>query len=66
MAVAAVSADCWYALEKTTDLSQPFVVDPTTWTKGSALAAGSQELSISLDAKEPQAFYRVVVSKSAP
>ena len=64
--VAEVSADYWYALEKTTDLSQPFAVDATTWTKGSSLASGTQELSVALDANEPQAFYRVVVSAHAP
>lgn len=64
--VDSVSADCWYALEKTTDLRQPFVVDPTTWTSGSALLAGDGELVIELDDSEPSAFYRVVVSDIAP
>ena len=64
--VSEVTADYWYALEKTTDLSKPFVLDETTWTKGSALAAGEKELMISRAANETQAFYRVVVSTTAP
>ena len=60
------SADCWYALKKTTDLSEPFVVDTDTWTKGSDLIAGTGELSIALGAGETQAFYRIVVSTTAP
>ena len=64
--VAEISADCWYALEKTTDLTKDFVVDASTWTKGSDLIAGTSELSIKLGGAEPQAFYRVVVSATAP
>ena len=58
--------DLWYALEKTTDLTKPFVIDTTTWTKGSSLLAGEKELVIALGGTEPQAFYRVVVSTTAP
>ena len=64
--VSDVAADHWYALEKTTDLSKPFVIDESTWTKGSALAAGEKELSIARAANEAQAFYRIVVSTTAP
>ena len=61
-----VKPNLWYALEKTTDLTKPFVVDTTTWTKGSSLLAGEKELVIALGGTEPQAFYRVVVSTTAP
>ena len=64
--VAEIDANCWYALEKTTDLTKDFVVDASTWTKGSDLLAGTSELSIKLGGAEPQAFYRVVVSGTAP
>ena len=64
--VSDVAADYWYALEKTTDLSKPFVLDETTWTKGSALASGEKELSIARKVNEAQAFYRIVVSTTAP
>ena len=64
--VAEISADCWYALEKTTDLTKDFVIDASTWTKGSDLLVGTTELSIKLGGGEPQAFYRVVVSATAP
>ena len=64
--VAGAQADYWYALEKTTDLTKEFVVDASTWTKGSDLLAGTSELSIRLGGAEPQAFYRVVVSTAAP
>ena len=64
--VSEVAADYWYALEKTTDLSKPFVLDETTWTKGSALASGEKELSIARNVNEAQAFYRIVVSTTAP
>ena len=63
--VADAQANCWYALEKTTDLTKDFAVDAATWTKGSDLLAGSGELSIALGA-DAQAFYRVVVSATAP
>ena len=59
-------ANYWYALEKTTDLTKDFVVDASTWTKGSDLLAGDAELVIKLGGTEPQAFYRVVVSTTAP
>ena len=61
-----LSADCWYALEKTTDLTKPFVIDASTWTSGASLLAGTSELVIALGGTEPQAFYRVVVSTTAP
>ena len=64
--VAEIDANCWYALEKTTDLTKHFVVDASTWTKGSDLLAGTSVLSIKLGGAEPQAFYRVVVSGTAP
>ncbi len=64
--VSDVQANYWYALEKTTDLTRPFVVDASTWTKGSALLAGEKELSIALEAGDRQAFYRIVVSSTAP
>ena len=64
--VADAQANYWYALEKTTDLTKDFVVDASTWTKGSDLIAGTSELSIKLGGAEPQAFYRVVVSATAP
>ena len=55
--VSKVQAGCWYALKKTTDLSEPFVVVEDTWTKGSDLISGTGELSVALDAGESQAFY---------
>lgn len=61
-----VEGDCWYAIEKTTDLSQSFVIDESTWTKGSELAAGGKELLIARQENEAQAFYRIVVSSAAP
>ena len=56
----------WYALKKTTDLSEPFVVVEDTWTKGSDLISGTGELSVALDAGESQAFYRIEVSSVDP
>ena len=64
--VSGAKADRWYALAKTTDLSQPFVLDPATWVSGADLLAGTGELSIALDENEPAAFYRVVESDVAP
>ena len=64
--VSDVKPDLWYALEKTTDLTKPFEVDESTWTKGSDLIGGDKELAILLRANEPQAFYSVVVSASKP
>ena len=64
--VADAQANFWYALEKTTDLTKEFVVDATTWTKGSDLLAGDSELVITLGGTDSQAFYRVVVSATAP
>lgn len=64
--VSEVQADCWYALEKTTDLARPFVVDRSTWVSGASLMAGARELSIDVDGSEPQAFYRIVVSAGKP
>ena len=64
--VADVKPDLWYALEKTTDLTKPFEVDESTWTKGSDLIGGDKELAIMLLANEPQAFYRVVVATEKP
>ena len=61
-----LKSDLWYALEKTTDLTKPFVIDTTTWTKGSEIIGGTKELVIALYGTEPQAFYRVVVSTTAP
>lgn len=64
--VTGAQSGCWYALEKTTDLSKGFVVDESTWVSGATLASGSGELSIALGAGEDQAFYRVVVSAVKP
>ncbi len=64
--VSEVKAGCWYALEKTSDLSKPFAVDESTWVSGASLLAGTSELSIVLDGSEPNGFYRVVVSTVAP
>jgi len=64
--VSEVQANCWYALEKTSDLSKPFAVDESTWVSGASLLAGTSELSIVLDGSEPNGFYRVVVSTVAP
>ena len=61
-----VKPNLWYALSKTTDLTKPFVIDATTWTKGSEIIGGTKELVIALYGSEPQAFYRVVVSTTAP
>ena len=59
-------ANYWYALEKTTDLTKEFVVDETTWVKGSEILAGEKELEIALVPEDKSAFYRVVVSTTAP
>lgn len=64
--VSKVQAGCWYALKKTTDLSEPFVVVEDTWMKGSDLISGTGELSVALDAGESQAFYRIEVSSVDP
>ena len=64
--VSEAQANCWYALEKTTDLALPFVVDQSTWVSGSSLIAGSAELAIAMDGSESQAFYRIVVSATKP
>ena len=64
--VSEAQANCWYALEKTTDLAQPFVVDQSTWVSGSSLIAGTAELAIAMDGSESQAFYRIVVSATKP
>lgn len=64
--VSEVQPDCWYALEKTKDLAQPFIVDASTWVSGSSLVAGTAKLTIAVDSSEPQAFYRIVVSTTKP
>lgn len=64
--VADVKANLWYALEKTTDLTKPFTVDSTTWASGAQILAGDKELVIALGGTDKQAFYRVVVSTTAP
>ncbi len=64
--VAGVKKDCWYALEKTTDLAVDFAVDESTWTKGSLLLDGDSVLEIALGENEPHAFYRVVESDKDP
>ena len=56
----------WYALEKTTDLSQGFVLDASTWTSASALLAGTGELEISIGENETCAFYQVRESDAEP
>lgn len=61
-----VQANYWYAVEKATDLAKGFTVDATTWVSGASLLAGTKDLEIALGANEPQAFYRVVVSTTAP
>lgn len=64
--VSNAKAGYWYALEKTTDLTKPFVLDASTWVSGTELLAGDKELIIALGGTELQAFYRVVVSTTAP
>ncbi len=64
--VSEVLANCWYALEKTTDLALPFAIDADTWTTGTDLLSTDNVLSIALDENESQAFYRIVVSTTAP
>ena len=54
VAVKDARPDLWYALEKTTDLSRPFVV-ATEWVKG------AESLSTTVDDGETKAFFRVVV-----
>ncbi len=61
-----VSADCWYGLEKTTDLTVPFAVVEGSWVRGSDLAASGGLLEVAMKASEPSAFYRVVVSGVDP
>ena len=53
VAVRDARPDLWYALEKTTDLSQPFVV-ATEWAKG------AESFSTTVGEGETTAFYRVV------
>ena len=64
--VEGIKADCWYALEKTTDLAQAFVLDESTWTKGSVLLAGTGELEIAIGENETCAFYQVRESDKEP
>ena len=64
--VEGIKAGCWYALEKTTDLAQPFVLDEETWASASDLLAGTGELEIALAENEPCAFYQIRESETPP
>ena len=67
VAVANAQSGFWYTLAKTTDLKQSFVVaDDAQWVSGEELLADSGELTIALGEGETAAFYRVVVSETAP
>lgn len=56
----------WYAVEKTTDIKTPFVVDDTTWVSGASLISGQTGIVVTLGSGEKQAFYRIVTSAVAP
>ena len=64
--VEGIKAGRWYALEKTTDLSKPFVLVDSTWTSAAALLAGTGELEIALGEDEPCAFYQIRESDTEP
>ena len=65
--VANAQANLWYALGKTTDLAQPFVIaGDAQWASGASLLAGTSELVIALDEGETRAFYRIVASETGP
>ena len=61
-----IKAGRWYALEKTTDLSQGFVLDETTWTSATDLLLGTGELEIAIGENETCAFYQIRESDKAP
>ena len=67
VAVANAQSGFWYTLAKTTDLKDPFIVaDDAQWVSGAELLTGTGELTIALGDGETAAFYRVVVSETAP
>ena len=61
-----IKAGRWYALEKTTDLSQGFVLDETTWTSATDLLVGTGELEIAIGENETCAFYQIRESDKDP
>ena len=61
-----IKAGRWYALEKTTDLSQGFVLDETTWTSATDLLVGTGELEIAIGENEACAFYQIRESDKDP
>ena len=64
--VEGIKADRWYALEKTTDLAQAFVLDETTWTPATDLLVGTGELEIAIGENEACAFYQIRESDKDP
>ena len=66
ISVAEAQANFWYALEKTTDLTQPFAVDETTWVMGAELLSETKVLEMAIRPEEKSAFYRVIVSTTEP